>query len=358
MSTPGAAPRSASRGGRSQSLFYRDLSASPITRAPASRRELGTPGQAAAAAALWRENIGGVDPPPPMFTLEDRIERPVDAASVADQTYRNTDSNKYMDGKSPVRTPLSNSPGGFNNYNYPDPIMSNSIFSASPPTPPQNQSAGSPIWWSSSKDRSMHDGISGRAGDKDGGSPVSGVVQPQQQQPGGLLALEPPRDIVRPKVQRFRGATDVVEGDEWVTIFGFGAEETNTVMREFEKCGPIVDYVSGPGGANWAHIKYQNRYDAKKALLKDGTLLNGSLIVGVKPLDPAQLQVLTDKREHPASMTLPPRSTSWGAANASGHVSQRPYYVQRTESGNRSAGVLATPAKSTVSKFVDFVFGM
>lgn len=102
----------------------------------------------------------------------------------------------------------------------------------------------------------------------------------------------------------------------------------------------------------------QNRYDAKKALLKDGTLLNGSLIVGVKPLDPAQLQVLTDKREHPASMTLPPRSTSWGAANASGHVSQRPYYVQRTESGNRSAGVLATPAKSTVSKFVDFVFGM
>lgn len=221
MSTPGAAPRSASRGGRSQSLFYRDLSASPITRAPASRRELGTPGQAAAAAALWRENIGGVDPPPPMFTLEDRIERPVDAASVADQTYRNTDSNKYMDGKSPVRTPLSNSPGGFNNYNYPDPIMSNSIFSASPPTPPQNQSAGSPIWWSSSKDRSMHDGISGRAGDKDGGSPVSGVVQPQQQQPGGLLALEPPRDIVRPKVQRFRGATDVVEGDEWVTIFGY-----------------------------------------------------------------------------------------------------------------------------------------
>lgn len=88
-------------------------------------------------------------------------------------------------------------------------------------------------------------------------------------------------------------------------------------------------------------------------------LLNGSLIVGVKPLDPVQRQVLTDKREHPKSMGLAPRATGWGAANASGQASQRPYYVQRnTESGPRSTGVLATPAKSTVSKIVDFVFGM
>lgn len=223
MNTPGTQPRSASRGGRSQSLFYRDLSASPVTRAPSSRRELGTPGQAAAAAALWRENIGGVDPPPPpMFTLEDRIERSVDVASVADQTYRNPDSAKYIDGRSPSRTPLSNGQGGYN-YSYPDPIMGPSMLTASPPTPPQNQSAGSPIWWSGSRDRNVHEGISGRAGDKDGGSPVSGVVQPQQQQPGGLLALEPPRDVVRPEVQRSGGAPDVVEGDEWVTVFGYSS---------------------------------------------------------------------------------------------------------------------------------------
>ncbi len=37
----------------------------------------------------------------------------------------------------------------------------------------------------------------------------------------------------------------------------FGAEETNTVMREFEKCGPIVNHISGPGGANWVHLQYQ-----------------------------------------------------------------------------------------------------
>ncbi|KAG0573364.1 hypothetical protein KC19_VG171900 [Ceratodon purpureus] len=357
MNTPGMQPRSASRGGRSQSLFYRDLSASPVTRAPSSRRELGTPGQAAAAAALWRENTGGFNPPPPpMFTLEDRVERSVDDTSGADQTYRNPDSAKYTDGRSSNRTPLSNGQVGYN-YSYSDPIMEPSTLSASPRTPSQNQSASSPIWWSGSRDRNAHEGISGRGGDNDGVSPVSGVVQPQKQQPRGLLALEPPRDVVRPEVQRSGGAPDVVEGDEWVTVFGFGAEETNTVMRELEKCGPLVDYVSGPGGANWVHIQYQNRLDAKKALLKDGMMLNGSLIVGVKSLDPSQRQVLTDRRKQPASMTMARRTTGWGAANTSGQASQRPYYVQRTENGPRSAGVLATPAKSTVSKFVDFVFG-
>jgi nuclear pore complex protein Nup53 len=227
MATPGTQPRSASRGGRSQSLFYRDLSASPVTRAPASRRELGTPGQAAAAAALWRENIGGVDPPPPpMFTLEDRIERPVDAAS---ETYRNPDS---AHGRSPTRTPLSN---GYN-YSYPDPIMGPSMLSASPPTPPQTQSAGSPIWWSASRDR--NEGISGRAGDKDGGSPVSGVVQPQQ--PGGLLALEPPRDLVRPEVQRSGGPPDVVEGDEWVTVFGYTLPPPHCMLSFFTSLHALI----------------------------------------------------------------------------------------------------------------------
>ncbi|KAG0594320.1 hypothetical protein M758_UG066500 [Ceratodon purpureus] len=358
MNIPGTQPRSASRGGRSQSLFYRDLSASPVTRAPSSRRELGTPGQAAAAvAALWRENLGGVDPPPPpIFTLEDRIERSVDATSVANQAYRNPDSVKYTDRRSPSRTPLSNGQGGHNN-SYPDPIMGPSMPPASPPTSPQNQSAGSPIWWSGFRDRNVHENLSGRSGDKDGGSPLSGVVQPQLQQPGGLLGLEPPRDVVRPEAQRSGGTPDAVEGDEWVTVFGFGAEETNSVMRAFEKCGPILDHVSGPGGANWVHIQFQNRYDAKIALLKDGMLLNGYLIVGVKSLDPVQRQVLTDRRE-PTSMTLAPRATGWGAANTSGQASHRPYYVQRTENGPRSAGVLAAPAKSTISKFVDFVFGM
>lgn len=47
-------------------------------------------------------------------------------------------------------------------------------------------------------------------------------------------------------------------------------DETNSVMREFEKCGRIINHVSGPGGANWVHLQYlvQDYIPArKKALL-------------------------------------------------------------------------------------------
>lgn len=33
--------------------------------------------------------------------------------------------------------------------------------------------------------------------------------------------------------------------------------DTNTVLREFEKCGTILRHVPGPGDANWMHIIYQ-----------------------------------------------------------------------------------------------------
>lgn len=98
----------------------------------------------------------------------------------------------------------------------------------------------------------------------------------------------------------------------------------------------------------------QNSYDAKKALLKDGMLLNNSLIVGVKPLDPVQRQAFAERLEQPGSMTTAPRMSSWGTGSV--QASQRSYYVQRTDNGPRST-VLATPAKSTLSKFVDLVFG-
>lgn len=218
MATPGTQPRSSRREGRPQSLFYKDLSASPATRT--FRKDHGTPGQAAAAAALWRENLGGNDPPPPpMYTLEDRIERSVDASSGADPTFQSPESAKYRDGRSPFG--ISSSAQGGYNYTYGDSTPGHALPSASPPTPPQTQSSGSPIWWSSVRDRSAQEIMPGRSGEREGGSPVAGVVQPQQQPPGGLLALQPPRDVVRPELPQASGAANTAEGDEWVTVFGY-----------------------------------------------------------------------------------------------------------------------------------------
>jgi nuclear pore complex protein Nup53 len=206
----------ATRGGRSnKSLFYRDLSTSPATRSGSLRGELGTPGQAAAAAALWRENAGGIDPPPPPFyTLEDRIEQSPDITSAPDPIFRSPDSFKYTDGRSPSKAPLS-SMGGWGGYNYRESTSGYSMPSVSPPAVPQPQHTGSPNWWSPLREPGLRESVVGREGEKDGGSPVAGVVQSSS-----LLALGPPQDFVRPELQHSVNATDSTEGDEWVTVFG------------------------------------------------------------------------------------------------------------------------------------------
>ncbi|GBG87206.1 hypothetical protein CBR_g44943 [Chara braunii] len=143
----------------------------------------------------------------------------------------------------------------------------------------------------------------------------------------------------------------------------FGPDDTNCVIREFEKCGPILNQVYGPGNANWIHIQYQNKYDAQKALVKNGAQLSSTLIVGVKLIDKSQRMAIMARQSQGVdgcrgSLTLPVgRGTrgSSSAAVAAAH-SSRPYLVGRGEFGV-STGI-AQPTKSTVSKLIDYVFGM
>jgi nuclear pore complex protein Nup53 len=76
--------------------------------------------------------------------------------------------------------------------------------------------------------------------------------------------------------------------DTWVTVYGFPPEDLATVLREFQRCGDVLQWGTfGAGaGANFVHIQYQTRYGAQRALLKGGEQLSSTLIVGVKPLDP------------------------------------------------------------------------
>lgn len=348
--------RSVSKGARPQSLFYRDLSASPATRSSPSKGELGTLGKAAAAAS-WKENLGGIEhPPPPILSLEEWIDRSPDAG-FGESLVRSLDS-KFEEAKSPTRTPLSNlasrTPVALahgdtgHGFLFGSPTLQNSQ---------QYKTPASPNWWSPLNEGRSPDFMVGRDLEKVGGSPVSGVVQ-QPQQSGGLLTLPTIREIVRPEYQ-LNGTTSENngDGDEWVTVFGFGAEETNAVMREFEKCGTILRHVPGPGGANWIHIQFQDKLDAQKAHYKNGMQINGALIVGVKPLDPLQRQALTEKSQRMVFNVLPPKTQGQGTLMASGKASARPYYLQPS-GGSRTAGPIASPAKSKFSKIVDFVFGL
>ncbi|CAN8259121.1 unnamed protein product [Cochlearia groenlandica] len=331
------AHRTPKTGGR-QSLLFQDL-ASPVS---ARRGKFSTPGQAAAVSALWRENFGGADlPPPPMYTLDDRSDFSPESG-IADYSVspevksdRTTPFQSY--GKNvvtPGKGKLEASP-------------SFSLLSAQQ----SQQVSGSPSWWSQSKPGSS----STEQDDKGKGSPVEGVIQP-----GALVTLPPPREVARPEVQRQVLPTGNLEEEEWVTVYGFSPGDTNLVLREFEKCGMIMKHIPGPRNANWMHILYQNRSDAQKALNKAGMMINGVVIVGVKQVDPIQRQALNERLNNQGFMPLPPPSSTRDSEFNTARGSSRSHYLQNGSafSPQPSGGAMASPSKSMVSKFFDLMFGV
>ncbi|KAK6125063.1 hypothetical protein DH2020_041179 [Rehmannia glutinosa] len=270
-----------------QSLFFQDL-ATPVS----SRRSGGkfsTPGQAAAVSALWRENFSNSDlPPPPVFTLEDRFDLSPESGI--------PDYPVSPEVKSDPRTPVQSLGREFSTpKSKSDVSTSYAGTSKQPQQQSQQNPAANSSWWSPAKS-----GGSAEQNDKGKGSPVEGVVQS-----GALITLPPPREVARPEVKKSLVPVGNLDEEEWVTVYGFSPADTNLVLREFEKCGVILKHVPGPRDANWMHILYQNRSDAQKALGKNGTVINGVLIIGVKPVDPMQRQALNERLSNNGFMTLP-----------------------------------------------------
>lgn len=342
-------PKSSGR----QSLFFNDL-ATPVTNRRSASGKFTTPGQAAAVSALWRENFANSDlPPPPMFTLEDRSDfspesgiqdYPVGSPehNSNPRTTARTPSNKFFPS-SPNKSPQPNS----------NPSTSSYALFGNQPSQASQSPAGSSSWWSAG-------GRSEGGGDDKGkgsgpGSPVDGVVH---RQPEPLLTLPPPREVARPEVQRNSVPVGTIDEEEWVTIYGFSPADTNLVLREFEKCGAILKHVPGPRDSNWMHILYQSRFDAQRALSKNGMQLNGALIIGVKPVDPMQRQSLSDRLHNQGFMPIPPPTSTRKSDSVAFNASARSYHQNGTANTSQSTGTMASPAKSVVSKIVDLMFGL
>ncbi|KAM0898479.1 hypothetical protein ACQ4PT_021881 [Festuca glaucescens] len=324
-------PAASRRGGRAarQSPFFRDL-ASPI---PSHRGG----SRFAPSGAAANATPSATPPPPPLFTLDDRF-------AAADFS--------------------------------PDPTASELLPVAGSPSP---RAAGSrsPSW-----DRSR----GGRASAP--GSPMDGVVEPPPRKE--MLALPAPSSPCTPPPPTTTMAAEApspvtpatatarmeppasegkVDGEEWVTVFGFSLRDTNLVLREFEKCGVILRHHSGPREGNWIHILYQHSYDARKALQRNGIQLSSGVIIGVKHIDPTHRQQLDDRftgiNQGGFMVSLPSKSLalkSTGASNQLGAL-PRPYDPKSStnvvrDAGRRATGSVAAPAKSIVTNVMDLIFGI
>lgn len=50
------------------------------------------------------------------------------------------------------------------------------------------------------------------------------------------------------------------DSDVWVTVFGFQPGQLHLIMKEFAKCGDIVNFGNDrEDNANWVHIQYSVR---------------------------------------------------------------------------------------------------
>lgn len=105
-------------------------------------------------------------------------------------------------------------------------------------------------------------------------------------------------------------------------------------------------------------IIIQSRFDAQKALSKNGMQLNGALIIGVKPVDPMQRQSLSDRLHNQGFMPMPPPTTTLKTDPIAFNASTRGYNQNVLTNAPQPGGTVAIPAKSMVSKVVDLMFGL
>lgn len=113
----------------------------------------------------------------------------------------------------------------------------------------------------------------------------------------------------------------------------------------------------------------QSGYDAHKALKKDGIQINNVLIVGVKPVDPAERHSLNEKLKNSTNggfnILRPPQPATGKSSTVRSPFTATPHhrYQQNCntvsiDSGRQAMGAIALPAKSVVLKVIDLMFGI
>ena len=153
----------------------------------------------------------------------------------------------------------------------------------------------------------------------------------------------------------------------WITVFGFSQFDVPLVLREFSKCGDIVQFGTFEDGphVNWLHIRYTNKHAAQRALLRNGDQLSSACMVGVKPLDPRKkveierLEQQPHRRGGDGGGALEGRGGRW--MEVPKPVSQQQEQRRsalRSSNNNNSNTVVPLPSKSAWDKVSEFILGI
>ena len=65
-------------------------------------------------------------------------------------------------------------------------------------------------------------------------------------------------------------------------VFGFPQDKISAALKLFTSIGETQEPQPGPEGANWFKISYKHEWEAARAVRKNGELMNGQWMVGVK----------------------------------------------------------------------------
>lgn len=97
---------------------------------------------------------------------------------------------------------------------------------------------------------------------------------------------------------------------QWVTVFGFLPTDINTVLSHISSRVRIVDKHPAPQPqSNWIHLKCASEQEAQRALTCNGSIVSGSIMIGVIPCTDEGV-VLSSDKENRAKLNGSIRSLS------------------------------------------------
>lgn len=111
---------------------------------------------------------------------------------------------------------------------------------------------------------------------------------------------------------------------QWVTVFGFLPIDVNAVLSHISSRVRIVDKHPAPQSqSNWIHLKCASEQEAQKALMCNGSIVSGTIMIGVIPCTDEGVVLGCDK-ENRAKLNGSMRSLSMS------RISQSPFNVSPT----------------------------